>query len=79
MEHRGFQYRILQTASPTGFKWLVELPNGRTKSGTAVNRCSAVTRAVVTIEKVLKTRERMACEADDEGNKRPGGQNFRVI
>jgi hypothetical protein len=79
MEHRGFQYRILQTASPTGFKWLVELPNGKTKSGTAISRCSAMTRAVVTIEKVLKTCERMPCEADDDGNKRPGGQNVRVI
>jgi hypothetical protein len=35
MVHKGIQYTVVQTAAPTGWKWTVQLPNGRTKPATA--------------------------------------------
>jgi len=41
MEYKGMQYSVVQTSSPTGWKWIVRL-DGKTKAGTAPNRTAAV-------------------------------------
>jgi len=33
MEHKGFQFRVVQTANPTGYKWTVDLGTARIRSG----------------------------------------------
>jgi hypothetical protein len=38
MEYKGLEYSIVQTSNPTGWKWIVRLDDGRTKTGTAPNR-----------------------------------------
>jgi hypothetical protein len=58
MEYKGLQYSIVQTSSPTGWKWIVRLDDGRTKIGTAPNRTAAVRLAQIRIEEALKKRSR---------------------
>jgi hypothetical protein len=55
MEHRGAQFYILQTACPNGFKWIVDLPDGRRKTGETFSRSRAISLAVFAIDKALKT------------------------
>lgn len=56
MDHMGIEYRILHTASPTGFKWIVVFGDGRIKMGDTFNRVSAIRRAVTAIEKALQNK-----------------------
>jgi len=58
MEHKGLEYSIVQTSSPTGWKWTVRLDDGRTKTGTAPNRTAAIRLAEIRIEKAVKKRSR---------------------
>ncbi len=51
MEHKGVEYRVLQTLGPKGWKWTVDLGGGRSKSGTTVNRTIAIRRAIETIDR----------------------------
>jgi hypothetical protein len=53
MEHKGIPYRILQTANPTGWKWIVEFDAGRTKSGDTYSRIRAIKLAETAIDKML--------------------------
>jgi hypothetical protein len=47
---------VVQTASPTGWKWTVYVPGRPPKSGTAVNRLFAIRHAEVAIEKAIKVK-----------------------
>jgi hypothetical protein len=58
MEHKGLQYRIVQTSNPTGWKWTVRLDDGRTRTGTAPNRAVAIRLAELRIEKAVQRRSR---------------------
>jgi hypothetical protein len=58
MKYKGLQYSLVQTSSPTGWKWIVRLDDGRTKTGTAPNRTAAIRLAEIRIEKALKKRSR---------------------
>jgi hypothetical protein len=53
MEHKGVQYQVVQTANPTGWKWTVNLPDGRTRMGTSFSRGNAIFNAVRAIEKAF--------------------------
>ena len=53
MEHRGIEYSVVQTASPTGWKWTVYLDDGRIKTGTSFSKGNAIFSAVRAIEKVV--------------------------
>jgi hypothetical protein len=55
MEYQGFEYTVVQTANPTGWKWTVRLTNNRTRSGIAFSRVSAIKLAQHAIEKSQKT------------------------
>ena len=54
MEYKGVEYKVVQTANPTGWKWVIRLDEIHTKAGTAYNRSSAVRFAELAIDKHLK-------------------------
>jgi hypothetical protein len=54
MQYKGLQYSVAQTA--TGWKWIVRLDDGRTKTGTAPSRAVAIRFAEKRIEKALEKR-----------------------
>jgi hypothetical protein len=54
MEYKGFEYSVVQTATPTEWKWTVRLDETRTKIGSAFSRASAINFAEHTIDKAAK-------------------------
>jgi hypothetical protein len=58
MEHKGIQYQIVQTASPTGWKWTVQIDDIRTRTGTSFSKGNAIFQAVKAIDKVLAAQPR---------------------
>lgn len=54
MEHNGISYSVVQTGSPTGWKWTIYIPGKRPKSGTALNRLIAIRLAQIAIDKAIK-------------------------
>jgi hypothetical protein len=67
MEHNGVHFRILQTSSPTGFKWIVDLRDGKTKAGETVSRSRAISLAIFAIDKALKPSTGTVKPASDIG------------
>jgi hypothetical protein len=53
VEYRGIQYQIVETANPAGWKWTVQLDEGRTKTGLSFSREYAIFDATNAIEKAL--------------------------
>jgi hypothetical protein len=53
MEHKGVQYQVVQTANPTGWKWTVQLAEGRTKTGVSFSRGHAIFYAINAIDRAL--------------------------
>jgi hypothetical protein len=54
MEHNGISYTLVQTANPTGWKWTIELPGRRPKTGMSVHRRMAIRAAVAAIESAAR-------------------------
>jgi len=54
MEYRGIEYEVLQTANPTGWRWIVHVDDGRPKSGISGSRPMAIASAKHAIEKICK-------------------------
>jgi hypothetical protein len=53
MEHKGIVYSVVQTASPRGWRWTVELPPPqRTRTGHTYSRSDAVLAAKAAIDKL---------------------------
>lgn len=59
MEHKGIQYTIVQTASPTGWKWTAHF-SLRTKTGTSHNRLKAILAAERAIEELVAKKKSMS-------------------
>jgi hypothetical protein len=53
MEHNGVQYQVVETANPRGWKWTVQLAEGRTISGVSFSRGHAIFYAICAIELAL--------------------------
>jgi len=45
MEYRGVEFTVLQTLSPKGWKWTIELPGHKPKSGVTHDRADAIVHA----------------------------------
>jgi hypothetical protein len=60
MEHRGIEYRIVQTASPTGWRWTVHLDEYRLRTGTSFSKGNAIFKAVNVIDKALAMSSKAA-------------------
>jgi hypothetical protein len=56
MEHKGIQYCVVQTSSPTGWKGSVRLDERRSQTGTAPSRIAAVRFAERAIENAVKVK-----------------------
>ena len=56
MRYKGYEYNVVQTANPTGWKWTVRLDETRTKMGTAFSRDTAIVFAERAIEKAAKPK-----------------------
>jgi hypothetical protein len=55
MEHKGISYTVVQTANPTGFRWIVGFGENRTKTGVSYSRENAIFQAIRAIDKASKT------------------------
>ena len=53
MEHKGIVYTVLQTASPTGYRWTVDWITTRTKTGVSFSKGNAILTALREIDKAL--------------------------
>ena len=53
MEYRGVEFTVLQTLSPKGWKWTIELPGQKPKSGVVHDRAGAIVRAKRAIDTAL--------------------------
>jgi hypothetical protein len=62
MEHKGIPYRIVQTARPTGFTWIVELDANRTKTGFSHSKGNAIFSAARAIEQALEAQGKSTTE-----------------
>ena len=58
MDYKGIEYSIVQTANPTGWKWIVLLDATRTRTGIAHSRAHAVLDAERAIDKAMKDLDR---------------------
>jgi hypothetical protein len=67
MEHRGIEYSVVQTASPTGWKWTARFPGRKPKTGHAFSRDRAIMAAKSAIDKAVKVKP------TDEPNDLPAG------
>jgi hypothetical protein len=57
VEYKGIQYRVVQTANPTGFRWTVQLDATRTRSGVSYSMKAAVLDAQRKIDRALKEQK----------------------
>jgi hypothetical protein len=57
MKYRGVEYQVVQTASPTGWKWTVELDQNRSRTGNTPKRAAAIALAQRFIDTALKNAE----------------------
>jgi hypothetical protein len=55
MQHKDIQFRVVQTANPTGFKWTVQLDAIRTSSGLSHSMKAAISAAQRKIDKELRS------------------------
>jgi len=58
MEHKGIQYQIVQTANPTGYKWLVHLDANRIRIGQSYSMKSAIQDAQKKIDRDLREKKK---------------------
>jgi hypothetical protein len=58
MEHRDIEYQVVQTASPTGWRWTAQLDEGRIKTGVSFSRQYAIFDATNAIEKALSASDK---------------------
>jgi hypothetical protein len=56
MNYRGIDFTVVQALSPKGWKWSVSL-GGRDPGGTQYDRESALRRAKLYIDELIKKRE----------------------
>ena len=53
LEHKGTKYTVVQTASPTGWRWTVDLlPPHKSRTGDSPRRDDAVLKAQHVIDKL---------------------------
>jgi hypothetical protein len=54
MEYKDFEYHLVQTHDPYGWKWTVFVAETRTRTGRSLTRADAVLDAESEIDKLLK-------------------------
>jgi len=56
MQHHGVEFVVVQTASPTGWKWAVQIPGKKVMTGRAVSRAVAIAYAKTAIDLAIKVK-----------------------
>jgi hypothetical protein len=64
MEHRGVEFTVVQTANPTGWRWTVEIPGQKPRSGAVHDRAGAIANAKRAIDIALGAKPLSADESD---------------
>ena len=54
MDYKGIEYQIVQTSSPSGWRWTVEMEGRRPRVGTGYSRAAAIALAQIAIDKLIK-------------------------
>jgi hypothetical protein len=60
MEYKGIEYRVMQKAGPSGWRWELSSNVNKTKTGESYSRASAVLHAERAIDKILRDLARPA-------------------
>jgi hypothetical protein len=55
MQYRETEYQVVQTANPTGWKWIVLLGGKHIRTGTGYNRAGSIALAQRAIDNLLKS------------------------
>ena len=58
MKYKGIEYQVVQTASPTGWRWTVHLDDGQTKTGMSSTEQYAIFDATNAIERALSAEHK---------------------
>lgn len=58
MEYRDFEYHVVPTSNPPGWKWTVFVDAYRTRTGHSPTRAHAVLDAERTIDKIVSIEEK---------------------
>jgi hypothetical protein len=58
MEYRGVEFTVLQSASPRGWRWTVEITGRKPKSAVVCDRAGAILHARRAIDAALGSPER---------------------
>jgi hypothetical protein len=53
MQYRNVEYQVVQTSSPTGWKWTVQLDGRQSRTGAGFSRTHAIGLAQRVIDKAL--------------------------
>jgi hypothetical protein len=54
MQYRNTEYQVIQTGTPTGWKWTVQLDQNRSRTGSSSRRTTAIALAQRAIDKALE-------------------------
>jgi hypothetical protein len=57
MQYKGLEYRIVQTANPSGWKWTIFLDATRTRTGTSHTKANAVLEVEIAIDRAIKRHQ----------------------
>jgi hypothetical protein len=57
LEYKGIEYQVVQTANPTGYKWLVHLDAAVTRTGQSFSMKSAIQDAQKKIDRAVKEKK----------------------
>ena len=52
--YKGIEYQVVQTSSPTGWKWTVEMEGRRPRVGGGHSRAAAIALAQIAIDRLVK-------------------------
>jgi len=56
MRHRDIEYEVVQTVSPTGWKWTFQIEGQQMKTGKAGSRAIAMVLAQAAIDKAIRVK-----------------------
>ena len=65
MIYREHAYSLVQTASPTGWRWTVQLDGSRSRTGESHRRETAISAAFAAIDTALKAAPRAKTVSHD--------------
>jgi hypothetical protein len=56
MQYKGVEYKVVQTASPKGWKWTFQMQGQNVRSGTAMSRTLALISVQSAIDRAIRVK-----------------------